>query len=402
MISIRKMVESDLSFFCEIRNECALEYLHNSRQFTIEESLIWFRETNPNFYLIEINGIKIGYFRTSNYDSVNKTIYIGCDIHVDYRGQGLAYKSYVKFIPFIFKEFNVDTINLEVLSTNERAKNLYKKIGFKSNNIKDNVIVKNGKDVLSEFWYLTKEDFYNRKTCYIITLFFGDRRSKDIPLYYENKLCFLEKHIELLTNLKHNLSKIIFVINTDDNESVDVKNALSIIPNKLNNSDVEVVLRQNIGMSYGAWSDCFLVNKDKFDYFIFNEDDYFFVIDNFDTILIEKFESREDSGYLCGIVSENKNINQPLHAAHSTGISSNTVLSKVVEVHGELPHSKSNDYGNVEINSQVKQTNSMIELGYNLYDLRDEYKIYFDYTGNIKEFFPENNKIIIQPWKLVI
>ena len=155
-------------------------------------------------------------------------------------------------------------------------------------------------------------------------------------------------------------------------------------------------------MSYGAWSDCFLENKDKYDYFIFNEDDYFFVIDNFDKILVNKFKDKGDAGYLCGIVIENNNIGQPLHAAHSTGISSNEVLSKVVEKYGELPHSKSNDYGNVEINSQVRQTNVMIEMGYKLYDLGDEFKINFDYTGNIKQYFSQNDKIILEPWKLLV
>jgi hypothetical protein len=123
-------------------------------------------------------------------------------------------------------------------------------------------------------------------------------------LYYTNKLSFLEKHISLLTELKHNLDKIIFNINLEDGDYDIVNKALKIIPKKINQSEVEVRLRKNIGMSYGAWSDCFLENKDKYDYFIFNEDDYFFIIDNFDDILIDKFNSKDNAGYLCGIVLE--------------------------------------------------------------------------------------------------
>ena len=397
MISLRNMVESDLPFFSEVRNECAIEFLHDSRLFTPQQTLEWFQTTNPNYYIIEYNNEKIGYFRTSNYNPEEKSIYIGCDIHVDYRGKGLAYESYLKFIPFIRKEVNVSTINLEVLSTNIRAKKLYEKLGFVFCPEKSDTILKNNEEVLSEFWSLKGDD-----VCYIISLFFGNRRNVNIPFYNTNRMCFLEKHIELLSSLNHNIKKIIFNINLEDGDYENANKALKIIPKKIKNSDVEVRLRKNIGMSYGAWSDCFLENKDQYDYFIFNEDDYFFVIDDFDKILVNKFKSKENAGYLCGITIENKRIGQPLHAAHSTGISSNEVLSKVVEKYGELPHSKSNDYGNVEINSQVRQTNVMVEMGYNLYDLGDEFKVNFDYTGNIKQYFSQNDKIILEPWKLLV
>ncbi len=397
MINIRKIVESDLPFFLEVRNDCAIEFLHDSRVFSIEEALSWFQTTNPNYYIIEYNNEKIGYFRTSNYNSEDSSIYIGCDIHMNYRGKKLAYESYLKFISLIRKELNIYTINLEVLSTNTRAKNLYKKLGFVFNPEKSKPILKNGNEVLSEFWSLKQ---YN--VCYVISLFFGNRRNSNQPIYNTNRLCFLEKHIELLSKLDHDLTKIIFNINLDDGDYENINKALKIIPKKIKNSEVEVRIRKNIGMSYGAWSDCFLENKDKYDYFIFNEDDYFFVIDFFDKILVNKFNDKEDTGYLCGIVLENNSIGQPLHAAHSTGISSNKVLSKVIEKYGELPHEKSNDYSRVEINSQVKQTNIMIDMGFKLYDLSDEFKINFDYTGEIKEFFSQNNKIILEPWKLVV
>jgi RimJ/RimL family protein N-acetyltransferase len=396
-INIREMVEFDLSFFSEVRNECAVEFLHDSRVFNLEQTTDWFLTTKPNYYIIEYNDKKIGYFRTSNYNSEENSIYIGCDIHIDYRGKGLAYESYLKFIPFISKKFNIKTINLEVISTNIRAKNLYKKLNFVFNPDKSKTILKNNNEVLSEFWSLKNYD-----VCYVISLFFGNRRNTNQPFYDENRICFLEKHIEFLSNLKHNLKKIIFNINLEDGDYENVNKALKIIPKNIKNSEVEVRLRKNIGMSYGAWSDCFLENKDKYDYFIFNEDDYFFVIDDFDKILVDKFNDKGDAGYLCGIIIERNDINQPLHSAHSTGISSNEVLSKVFEKYGELPHSKSNNYEDVETNSQVKQTNVMIEMGYKLYDLRDEFKINFDYTGNITQFFSQNNKIILEPWKLVV
>jgi RimJ/RimL family protein N-acetyltransferase len=112
MVVFRKMIESDLPFFSEVRNNCATEFLHDSRLFTLEQTLEWFQNTNPNYYIIEYDNNKIGYFRTSNHNVEESSIYIGCDIHIDYRGKGLAYESYLKFIPLLYEEFKVNIINL--------------------------------------------------------------------------------------------------------------------------------------------------------------------------------------------------------------------------------------------------------------------------------------------------
>ncbi len=156
MIRIREMLESDLLFFSEIRNECANEYLHDSRIFSISETINWFKTNRPNYYIIEFSNVRIGYFRTSNYDNTENSLYIGCDIHVDYRGKGLAYNSYLKFIPFVKERFNLSVVNLEVLSTNNRAINLYKKLGFILIPERNKAILKNGKEIVSEFWTLRK------------------------------------------------------------------------------------------------------------------------------------------------------------------------------------------------------------------------------------------------------
>lgn len=127
---------SDLPEFLEIRNE-AKDFLHNNTVFNLNDAIKWFNNAKPIFYMITLNGKNIGYFRTSNLK--DKSIYIGCDIHKIYRGYGLGYIVYKKFIPKIYDMFEVETIKLEVLSTNDRAINLYKKLGFieicKSNKI---------------------------------------------------------------------------------------------------------------------------------------------------------------------------------------------------------------------------------------------------------------------------
>lgn len=143
-LSFIKITNGDLLFLNEVRNECAFEYLHDSRTFTLDETIKWFEHTNPDFWIIWYNGERIGYFRTSNHSIINKNIYIGADLHKDYRGKGLAYESYLKFIPFLFKEFDLHKISLEVLETNQRAINLYEKLGFEFEGVKRDEVFKNG------------------------------------------------------------------------------------------------------------------------------------------------------------------------------------------------------------------------------------------------------------------
>lgn len=154
MFEFKKIKKEDLMFLNEVRNECAPEYLHDSRIFSYEETVNWFEKTSPNYYIIIYNNTRIGYFRLSNYSFPNKTIYIGMDLHKDWRGKKLSYDAYKQFIPKVVNEFNLRKIYLEVLCTNIVAKNLYKKLGFQLESIKKQDVIKNGILVDSEIMSL--------------------------------------------------------------------------------------------------------------------------------------------------------------------------------------------------------------------------------------------------------
>jgi virginiamycin A acetyltransferase len=239
------------------------------------------------------------------------------------------------------------------------------------------------------------------KKCLIINFYLGDRR-KCIPEYNEDKLCLLKKQVEYLERYKNSLDLIVFSFNKTDNHYDYVNEIERIIPDKIGEARTEIVTRENYGMSYGAWSDSFSRHRDKFDYFIFNEDDYFFVQNNWDTYLVDKFNYYGDCGYLCGIVRKPDGSNYyKEHAGHSVGISSNNVLSNVYEKFGCLPHSKSNDYLSNENEGQIMQSNSIIELGYKLYDIRDDYRVQFAVSHSpgvdIDRFFWWNERDLIVP-----
>ena len=57
MIYLKSLTESDLPFLLEIRNDdstrCNLE---NNSKFTLKESLEWFRQNKPKWYIIYTRG----------------------------------------------------------------------------------------------------------------------------------------------------------------------------------------------------------------------------------------------------------------------------------------------------------------------------------------------------------
>ena len=156
-----KITKDDLEFINKTRNECAAEYLHNSQQYSLEETYDWFDKTNPDFWIIidlKYN-TKIGYFRLSNYSKENKNIYIGADIAPEYRGKGYGKIAYKMFIPYLFKHYGLHKITLEVLSTNTVAKNLYEKLGFIYEGKKREEIYKKGKWIDSIIMSILRSEY---------------------------------------------------------------------------------------------------------------------------------------------------------------------------------------------------------------------------------------------------
>jgi len=117
---LRKLLESDLPFLLEVRNDDSTRYnLENDSIFTLNQCIEWYHNTNPMWYIIEVNGISVGYIRT-NKDEV------GADIHPKYRRMGYAREAYKLYL----KDKKCAT--LWVFYDNF-AKKLYSELGFIEN-----------------------------------------------------------------------------------------------------------------------------------------------------------------------------------------------------------------------------------------------------------------------------
>lgn len=140
---LRPLTYEDLPFLLSVRNQ-SLEYIHNNSVFSLQDAQTWFITTNPNYLIVCCGSTDIGYFRTSNYDPINRHIMAGCDLLETYRGLGLGYKSWLLFLDMAFTTIRVHKVSLEVLETNQRAINLYKKLGFKVDGLKRDEVFRDG------------------------------------------------------------------------------------------------------------------------------------------------------------------------------------------------------------------------------------------------------------------
>lgn len=152
-LELEKMELEDCPFLNALRNEC-VDFLHDSRTFTVEQTKEWFKTLSIPYYIIWVNNERAGYVRLSNYE--NNSIYIGCDISPNHRRKGIAYMALSMIIPRICSELSINKIYAEVLAYNLASENLYRKLGFQLESVKKDCITKHNKLVDSLVMSLTK------------------------------------------------------------------------------------------------------------------------------------------------------------------------------------------------------------------------------------------------------
>ena len=211
---------------------------------------------------------------------------------------------------------------------------------------------------------------------------------------------YVEQHIEQLKRVKHNLTQI-SIGNPENPTQREEFN--SYIRSLKEVSGVPVVVHDvpNIGRSYGQWARIYEKYRTQFDYYIFIEDDYQPVIDNFDKILIDMYEEK-GCGFLCGLVlgpdGKYGLSCGTEHAGISNGIASSKALEKVWQKFGCLPHDKEGyEHG------QILFSSSFIKAGMKI----DEYigsgyrSIYHDRSRGAKIYGSRNGKDIFLPAQIV-
>ena len=112
-----ELKEEYLEFLLEVRNhESTRKFLENDSVFNIDECKNWFYKLKSPWYIVVVNNLPVGYFRTNGDE-------VGCDIHPDFRRLGFAKTAYQEYLK------DKDFASLWVFEDNF-AKKLYENLGF--------------------------------------------------------------------------------------------------------------------------------------------------------------------------------------------------------------------------------------------------------------------------------
>lgn len=229
----------------------------------------------------------------------------------------------------------------------------------------------------------------------VIAVWGGDRRggTKDI--------IYVKKQLDQLQHLKHSLSQVTLIVSTDEDETEEFKTYLDGLKNL--GLPIKIHRKENVGLSYGAYSFCFDLYGSEFDYYIFSEDDYYFAQDNFDTRLVELFKAKPNCGYLCSFVSR---AGKKTWMGNTNGITSSSVLQKIKAKFGKLPYDSGCNGGSYsEESGQVTFSDAIQACGFRLYDTTIEYKTLHYYWQHNKANLipgqqrPYNKKALILPFE---
>ena len=204
---------------------------------------------------------------------------------------------------------------------------------------------------------------------YVCCLWFGERRNAD-PRATTDPLLFLRLQIENLTRTKHELTQITFVINRSSN--LDTLNPMAMIPTFINNTPVVTIVRDNLGLSYGAFDHVVKLYGETFDYYFFIEDDYFPILDNFDKEFLAYMVG--DVGYVCCLFTD--------HAAIATGLFKSKCLVDQISRLGKVSHHESDSYGHNEGIGQVGISHELLQNNVKIVDVADKFNSPFNAAYN--------------------
>lgn len=167
-ILARPTEENDAKKISEMRNDpSTFMVLHNAEQFAEHDVKKWIKSLSTDskrFTILctEYQGF-IGLFRIDNIDWKNRNCMVGLDIHPDVRGKGFGKASWRYMLEFLFNQWNMHMVYLEVLRTNQIAKDLYSKLGFWITGHKPEAIFRNDEYQDSVIMSLTKFEWEKYK-----------------------------------------------------------------------------------------------------------------------------------------------------------------------------------------------------------------------------------------------
>jgi len=207
----------------------------------------------------------------------------------------------------------------------------------------------------------------------------------------------LKLHIDLENKFNPGCERDLIIVNADTGSIEGNKFIEEINNNKINNGKIISYTKENYGLSFGSYNDAFLKFEKNYDYFLFTEDDWLILNDNYFKIGIDVLNSNPNNG-MVPYVAKTK-----IHKLHweelglnklnaigchgATGLLSKKMLKMIVNKYGCIPYHKGLDYRQSIVNGELKFPNSVVKLGFEIVDLPENIILgmpAYDYMRNIK------------------
>lgn len=144
---------------------------------------------------------------------------------------------------------------------------------------------------------------------YVLACYMGGRYSDD-KRHIRDRRFFVRRHLEQLELVNHSLDQVTIVLAEGGDDEAD---AWAKEVSRVGDTPVTVLVRENLGLSYGSWNHAYEILKEDFDYSIVTEDDYMPAHDGFDQILVER--AKKDGTYVTALQA-----GDGLYAGVSNGI----------------------------------------------------------------------------------
>jgi len=161
-VKLRWMEFDDIPFLITVRNKSRY-FLHDVRKFGLQDTVEWWQRAEREYVIIELpDDTPVGYLRTSNWEispGAARHVMIGADVHPDHHRRGYAFEAYTLFLHYLFKIRDLNKVSLEVLSNNEGAIALYKRLGFVVEGTKREEILRGGKYLDSIIMSMLRSEF---------------------------------------------------------------------------------------------------------------------------------------------------------------------------------------------------------------------------------------------------
>jgi len=383
-VSLTPLEEADLGFLLAVRNhETTRAWLHHAAVYTEDEVLRWYRQTPRQWYIVRSEtGEPVGYLRTSDRDHDARSVAIGCDMHLEFRRQGFARAAFEQLLDELFS-IGWHRVWLEVLPDNEPALALYRSLGFHEEGCKRDAVRRDDGFLDSLVMSLLRPEWTSGRNVKVITTYLGDRRTPphcaaevhQLLRFSIEQECTIDPGAPLDTILVYNQFPVQERVSNPDAVRRAEEFILSLHGMPTRRGQLQVLVRDNVGLSFGGYSAAFAQFQDDYDYWIFTEDDQVMARDGYLATAIDQLETDPTIGFVA-LVGVSRETCFPTHCHGGVGCTRRRVLRRVCESQrradcpeGRLPYFVGKGYDQQEHRGEIPFTNVIANLGYRLVDL---------------------------------